>query len=293
MRRLIAVIAFASCALGVLGCRLPEPFRVMSFNIRYGTADDGENRWERRSDLVMRVIREYNPDILGMQEVLKFQADELHAALDGYEFVGVGRDDGREKGEFSPIMFRRDVFKLVDHGFLWLSEEPEHAGSLGWDAALPRLLTWVRLQHRDNPFVEIFAINTHFDHRGQKAREESASLVRRTVESLGGKPVIVMGDFNSSPDSLAHERLTKSTGNLAELHDCWQWLRNSEEAAGSFTGFKEPSTSPRIDWILVNRRFQPLETEIVRTKYDGRLPSDHYPVTATLKLLPMTDTGSL
>ena len=122
------------------------PLRVMCFNLRYGTADDGDNRWECRKDLIPRAIRSFDPDLLGVQEALRFQADELRAALPDYGFVGAGRDDGRDAGEFCAIFFRRSRFEQLDAGHFWLSESPDRPGSKGWDADLPRVVSWVRLR---------------------------------------------------------------------------------------------------------------------------------------------------
>ena len=186
---------------GVCGCAMPPPLRVLSFNIRYGTADDGTNRWSYRRDLVIQTIRANAPDVIGMQEVLAFQADELRQALPEYEYVGVGRDDGVRGGEAVPIMFKRERFVPVDLGHIWLSPQPDQPGLCGWDAACPRMITWVRLGFRKYPLNSFYVFNTHFDHHGERARLESAKLLRRATDALGGKPLIVMGDFNCGPGS--------------------------------------------------------------------------------------------
>lgn len=291
MRRMMLLVL---AALGAcVGCTMPAPVRVVSFNIRFGTAEDGENRWALRRDLVFETLRANDPDIIGMQEVLAFQATELYEALPEYGFVGVGRDDGADGGEFAPIMYRKKLFNLVASGQVWLSEQPQRPGSIGWDAACPRMLTWARLAFKRNPLNVIHVINTHFDHVGPRARLESAKIVRGLTDALGGKPVIVLGDFNCAPGSPPYEELTADRGNLAELHDSYAVLSLSERGAGTFNAFRGDRYGARIDWILCNRRFRPISAEIDRREFHGHYPSDHYPFRATLRLLPATDTGAM
>lgn len=282
------IVALQAIWLGGAGCALPEPVRVMSFNIRYGTADDGVNRWSARRPLVIELIREYEPDILGLQEVEHFQAVQICDALPEYEFVGAGRDDGDRRGEFAPILYRRAIFQGVRGGHFWLSQSPGVPGSVGWDAALPRIATWVRLRFNSQPMAKIHVINTHLDHRGERARVESARLLRNTAESLGGTPLIVMGDFNCEPGSPPYQILTEARGNLSELRDAYAAVGDAA-AGGTYHAFTGRSMRGRIDWILHSRRFEPLHTGILQTPArDGVYPSDHYPVTATLRLAPVT-----
>ena len=275
------------------GCRMPAPLRVMSFNIRYGTASDGENRWENRREFVFETIRDYDPDVIGLQEVLAFQAEELRAALPDYEFVGVGRDDGARAGEFAPIMYRKKTLKLIRAGHFWLSDEPGRPGSVGWDATLPRLATWIVVGFKQSPLNQVCLANAHFDHRGAQARLESAGLLRRMLESKAGQPFVVLGDFNCGPGSPPYRELTADRGNLAELHDPFVTLGSELADVGTYHGFQGGDGGDRIDLILHNRRWEPIEVGIVREPHDGRYPSDHYPVTATLQLLPATRWGSL
>lgn len=293
MRRGIGALAILAAAGFAAGCQMPDPIRVMSFNIRVGTANDGVNRWESRRELVAETIAAYEPDVLGLQECLAFQGQYLDEKLRNYAFVAAGRGDGRLQGEMVPIFYNTRTFRLVAHGHLWLSEQPGRPGSLGWDAALPRMLTWARLRYRRSPLNVITVINTHFDHKGRRARVESARIVRSMAEMLGGKPVIVLGDFNAGPDSEVHRILTEDRGNRAELCDVYAWLNNPEIGAGTYNGFDTSSTSERIDWILSNRRFEPLHAGIDRSSRDGRVPSDHFPVMATLRLIAVHTSGAL
>lgn len=276
------IVWFGVCALlGLTGCNAPAPLTVASFNIRYGTADDGPDRWELRRASVVETLRSLNPDVIGLQEVLAFQEEELLAALPEYGSVGAGRDDGQRAGEFVPILYRRERFDLVEFGHFWLSTDPERAGTVGWDAALTRMATWVRLRFRDNLLYEMVVVNTHFDHVGEQARLESAKLLRRMAESLGGQPVLVMGDFNCGPGSPPYLELTADRGNLAELHDSYFAAHpGPENGTGTYHGFKGDTSGPRIDWIMVNRRFEVLGAQIDRRDFAGRFPSDHFAVWA-------------
>ena len=265
----------------------PLSVRVMSFNIRYGTAKDGENSWDKRQDFVIDTIRGYNPDLLGTQEVLADQADFLRQKLPGYGFVGGGRDDGQRKGEFSPIMFRGDRFELLAHGMWWLSETPEKVGSKGWDAALPRIVTWARLKDRPSGVTFLF-YNTHWDHQGKQARVESGKLMRRLIEDHRGDsdlPVVVTGDFNSTEDQVQYRTLTQGDGTGLKLVDAYRVVhpqRQPDEA--SFNGFKLNRQGMLIDWVLHSPHWVAKGAAIDRTERNGRTPSDHYPVTAELEL---------
>lgn len=254
--------------------------RVMSFNIRLGTAKDGENHWDKRKDLLLERIRAYNPDLLGTQEVVAFQADFLREQFPAYGFVGGGRDDGKRGGEFSPIMFRTDRFELLAHGQYWLSDTPEKVGSRGWDAALPRIATWARLRDK-TAGRSLLVVNTHWDHKGQQARAESAKLMRTMLDKQrDGLPVIVMGDFNTTETGEPYRTMT--AGEL--LRDAYRAVHaQPQEEEASFNGFKGTKTGKRIDWILHTAELRPKEAAIDRTNRNGRYPSDHYPVTAVLE----------
>jgi endonuclease/exonuclease/phosphatase family metal-dependent hydrolase len=257
--------------------------RVTSFNIRYGTADDGENRWEKRKDLVVRTIRKLDPDLLGVQEALAFQVDELKAAFPAYEFVGAGRDDGKRGGEFAGIYYRKDRFESLAAGHVWLSETPDQPGSRGWDASLPRVATWTRLRdlRTGGP---LFVINAHFDHRGPRARVESAKLMRRTIAELhDGAPVVVTGDFNATEDDEPYPALCGKAGDAVRLVDSYRALhpeRAADEA--TFNGFSGDRVGSRIDWILHSPALRTVAAEIGYERDGDRYPSDHYPVSAVL-----------
>jgi len=260
-----------------------DEIRVMSFNIRYGTANDGENRWENRRDFLIETIRKFDPDLLGTQETLGFQRDFIAAQLEGYEKFGVGRDDGVETGEMTALFFRKSRFEKLDGGHFWLSEKPDTPGSKSWDTSLTRMASWVRLRDKRRPSARsVVFINTHFDHRGTQARLESARLLRaRSAEWSRANSVILTGDFNAGAGSPPYQALFDSG---SPLIDTWRALNPTAGSnEGTFSGFKADSTSgPRIDWIAVSKDWKIVSATIDRTVRDGRTPSDHFPVTAVL-----------
>lgn len=262
--------------------------RVMSFNIRYGDADDGINAWKFRRDLVARTIRDFDPDLLGVQEALNLQCDDLERALgETYGFHGAGREDGRARGEFTAILFRRGRFERLDGGHFWLSETPDVPGSRSWDAEVTRMASWVTL--RDLAIAgrtgTMFFLNTHWDHMGKRARLESARLIRRKVRGLHPDgPVIMVGDFNAREHDEEYAELLRSTDDggprFVDAYRAAHPDAQTEEA--TFHGFKGGRKGIRIDWIIHSEDLVATAAGIDRTSEDGRYPSDHYPVTATL-----------
>ena len=254
---------------------------VMSFNIRCGSCEkpDDVNHWDRRKYLVADLIRKQQPDLIGLQEAELFQVRDLAAMLGNYEWIGVGRDDGKEQGEANAVLFRKARFKLLTQETLWLSATPGQIGK-GWDAALNRTASIVRLRDRDSA-QELFLLNTHFDHLGQQARMESSKLVVGLVRSMAGKlPVIVTGDFN----------YTRQFAGYAIVADL---LRDAEQIAGrqaqggtiSFNDFgKSIEPDKKIDFIFVNDDVEVVSHRIITDRYQGRYPSDHYPLQAELRL---------
>lgn len=264
------------------------PVKVMSFNIRFGAANDGENRWAKRSYLVAETITLFDPDLLGGQEVLGFQAQFLQELLPEFGFHGVGREDGTDKGEFVPLLYRKSRFDLVDSGHFWLSETPEVAGSKSWDSSLPRMASWVKLSDKQNAGKQLVFINTHFDHRGKQARLESAKLIRKRADQFiaDGLPVIITGDFNTNEDLKPYQALmADGSGTSAGFVDSYRAAhpeRKADEASFSrWNGHREGS---RIDWVLHSPDFVTLESVINYTNDNGRYPSDHYPVQAVVRL---------
>lgn len=258
--------------------------RVMSFNLRYATANDGANRWERRREQLTRTIHDFAPDLLGTQETLELQKDWLDQNLPEFESCGVGRDDGAKQGEMTALWYRSERFERLDAGHFWLSETPDRPGSVSWDSALTRMASWVKLKDRNQPNgAPILFLNTHFDHRGEEARRRSAILIRQKLVQLGeGCDWIVTGDFNAAEDSPAHKELF--SGANPALLDTYRVVFPKREAGeGTFNGFDPQATAgPRIDWVGVSSRWKVSEAQIIRTAVDGHTPSDHFPVTAIL-----------
>lgn len=265
----------------------PE-LKVMSFNIRFGTANDGDNQWERRKEFLVETIQAFSPDLLGTQETLGFQRDYLASELPEYQHLGVGRVDGGEDGEMTALFYRRDRFEPLDSGHFWLSESPAEVGSISWDSSLPRMVTWVKLRERDSePAHELVFFNTHFDHRGVVARNESARLLRQKVEELGnGSAVVVTGDFNAAEGSDPYQTLFgMSDDKPSPLVDSLRVIRPSRDKhEGTFSAFKaELTLGHRIDWIGLSRDWKVISAGIDRTSKEGVTPSDHFPVTAVIR----------
>lgn len=279
---LLALFASGATAAAEAGA-----FRVVSFNVRTSTAKDGENAWPKRRDFLFAEIARLAPDLIGFQEVREDQHDAIIERMPNHAFVGVARDDGKRKGEWSMIGFRRERFENLGGGNFWLSETPEVAGSKSWDAALTRICTWVRLRDRVTQRTFLYA-NTHFDHKGVVAREKAAGVIAARVRELArDEPLILTGDLNVNEDTQAYAVIAKpaADGSAAWLIDSYREVhpqRVPEEA--SFHGFKGTRVGSRIDFIFHSRELKAIRATIERdVSSDGRYPSDHYPVTAVLE----------
>ncbi|MEO9476472.1 MAG: endonuclease/exonuclease/phosphatase family protein [Cyclobacteriaceae bacterium] len=251
-----------------------QSFTMMTYNIRLSLASDGPNAWDNRKENVAGQILFYEPDIFGIQEGLPEQVDYLDSALQEYNFIGVGRDDGARKGEFSAIYFKTDRLKLLQSGTFWLSPTPDKP-SKGWDAAYPRVCTYG--QFRDQESKEKFWVfNTHFDHVGDKARKEAAKLILKKIGSLNheGLPVMLSGDLNLTPDQAAIRMLA------AEMKDS----RSASKAApfgpmGTWNGFDFSSPlDRRIDYIFVSMDVKVNKYAVLTDSRDQKFYSDHLPV---------------
>ncbi len=285
---LLIVLASFVCPTAFSQSRAND-VRLMSYNIRYGTANDGENHWDKRKEFLVATIKTFDPDLLGTQETLGFQRDYLAEHLPTYEVLGVGRDDGKEKGEMTALYFKRDRFEKLDSGHFWLSETPDIPGSKNWDAALTRMVSWVKLRDRLQPKAKpLLFFNTHFDHRGTQARLEAARLLRRRIaEARKTSRVIVTGDFNAGDDSEPYQALFAPVGKQASPVTDTYRIANPKRTPteGTFSGFKVTAiTGPRIDWIGVSSEWQVVKATIDRTEREGRTPSDHFPVTAIVRM---------
>jgi endonuclease/exonuclease/phosphatase family metal-dependent hydrolase len=256
---------------------------VMSFNIRMSTKSDGANWWEYRKDLAANVINFYDVDMFGAQEVLHNQLTDLLDRLPGYGYVGVGREDGKTKGEYSPIFYRKDRFSVVKSGNFWLAEDMNAVGKKGWDAACERVATWAIFKDKESG-KEFFFLNTHLDHMGQVARHEGASLVLEQVKLLAGNlPVIVTGDFNAVPTDDPIKVLTDEkdprhlthTRTLAPLRYGPEW---------TFHDYGRIPLDERvwIDYIFVKGKIKVLRHGVLAESLGNLYPSDHCPVVSRI-----------
>ena len=260
----------------------PQAFRVMSYNIRYNNPGDGEHAWPNRKERVISTIRFNQADLIGVQEALKEQVDEMAANLDGFEWIGVGRDDGESAGEYAPIFYRASRFSLLDSGTFWLSKNPDVPGSKDWDAAITRLVTWAHFSDQRSD-TTLFHFNTHFDHRGEIAREKSAELLAHRIQRIAGNhPVVVTGDFNFVETTNGYSTLTES------LDDAMFTTHEPHHGpTGTFSGFvMDRPIERRIDFIFVSKHLPVLQHAILSDNWNGAFASDHLAVLATIDLLP-------
>ena len=277
MKRLIYLLA----AVAFTACGSATSLSVMTFNMRYDNPEDGQNNWRFRRERIAGVIKAQEVDVLGTQELLSNQFDDLSGLLTGYQGVGVGRLDGAESGEYCAVFFRKDRFTLLDSGTFWLSETPEVVGSLGWDGACERIATWVVLRDRDGR--ELFFIDTHLDHVGQVARDEGVSLLMKRIATLsGGRPVILTGDFNSEPGSSVVAHVQKD-GVLRDAKAIAQQRSGTDWSFSDFGQIPE-AERPLLDYIFVSGDIEAVRYEVLPDTFDGGYVSDHAPVMAVVKI---------
>lgn len=276
---------------------------VMSFNIRYNNPGDGEDAWPHRADGVAALIARHEADIVGLQEALPGQLSDLEERLSGYSWLGTSRGGDGSEDEFSAVLYRTAAVQPAAHGTFWLSDTPEEPASTGWDAALPRIATWARFRVTSDdvdegttPPTEFMHLNTHFDHRGEEARIQSARLIRRWLtENASDLPVIVTGDFNALPDSEPIAAMT-DRGDGIRLQDALNVSAFPHEGPlSTWNGFDEIVADRRIDFVFVNEDVQVLRHAILDDRLDaptdsptgeGRFPSDHLPVLAEIAFRP-------
>ncbi len=266
------------------------PLKIMSFNIRYNNPDDGINAWPNRKDHVAEVIAKlYQSDAAGLQEVLHGQLMDLVNLLpDNYSYVGVGRDDGWHKGEYSCIFYRNDKLELIATNTFWLAENPEVPGMVSWDSALTRIVTWAKFKDIDSG-KEFFHFNTHFDHRGQQARAESAKLIVNKARSIAGDtPTVITGDFNARESSLPYAILSgkePAGGITSDFKDGRYASKSGHEGptttSSGWNNLRDPET--KIDYIFVRSGFDVLTHKVLTDQFEGYYPSDHLPVYAEIE----------
>lgn len=272
-----------------------KPVQVMTFNIRYGTANDGENRWELRRDLLFQVIRDQKPDVIGFQEALRPQVDELRAALVDFDWIGVGRDDGKDAGEFAPIFYRRKRFKPLEFGTFWFSKTPEVVASKSWGNNVTRICTWAQFQDTQANSETFYVFNVHLDHESAESRKQSVKLLMEKVLTRKSKdPNIVLGDFNEGEEDPAVLDMKGKVKRRNEFPPDTLWWpywvdtfreRNADvKDVSTFHNFQGSSKGEKIDYIFVSPDWEVQDAKIIRTHRDSRWPSDHFPVTAKIAM---------
>jgi endonuclease/exonuclease/phosphatase family metal-dependent hydrolase len=258
-----------------------DALKVMTLNVRYDNPHDSANAWPNRASIVYNFIKNENPDLLGMQEVLINQYEMLDSVLTDYGSVGVGRNDGAKSGEMNPIFFKKERFDLVRTITFWLSETPLVPGSMAWGASLPRIVTWMELVDKKTK-DHIFYFNTHFAHDSDSARIMSSKLLLLKVDSISsGFPFIITGDFNMLPDSKGYAILTGPAESVPLLKD--SYFNSEKRPYGpiyTFNGFSDKQGSGRIDYIFVKDGLKVLEHRTIIKKERGIYISDHWPVEA-------------
>jgi len=260
----------------------PLELTAMTYNVRYGTADDGENHWRHRKDIFIRSIEAYDPDIIGTQETLVFQADYIQEQLPEYRWLGIGRDKNGQ-GEYCAIVYRWREYIPLESKTFWLSETPDVPGSRSWDASLHRIVTYAKFHHwRSGTIFHLY--NTHFDHRGVEARLKSAQLLADYVEKHHDDdyPVVVLGDFNARAEIDEPYTVFIDRG----FRDAWTEAPETVGPPVTWSAFRDPipDSNRRIDWILYRGPVTASKCETILYNEDGRYPSDHYPVQAWLSI---------
>lgn len=266
---------------GLLNFCEAQTVKVMTYNIRYENPNDGDNSWANRRSLIVDQINSNQPDVIGTQEGLSSQIAFLSKSLTNYNYVGVGREDGKEKGEYAAIFYRKDKYKAVVDSTFWLSETPR-VHSVGWDAVLERICTYALLEDIKTG-KRIWVFNTHLDHKGEVARRESAKLILSEIERLNKKlyPVVLTGDFNAVETD---EPITIIGSRLFDTFKIQKGKKRGS-ACATFNGFNMLETATeRIDFIFVNQKDAKVKShETLKLIVDNRYPSDHFPVMAVVK----------
>ncbi|MBP8792287.1 MAG: endonuclease/exonuclease/phosphatase family protein [Lutibacter sp.] len=259
-----------------------QTYKLMTYNIRYDNLNDGENQWLKRKEFLSSQIAYNEVDLFGIQEGLHHQVKYLDSVFVDYSYIGIGRDDGKEKGEYSAIFYNSKKLKVIENSTFWLSETP-HKISVGWDASMERICTYGLFQNV-NTKQQFFVFNTHFDHIGIEARLKSAELILQKINEINPKklPVILMGDFNLTAENESIQLISKV-------------LNDSEKASkakpfgpsGTFNAFKfnEPVTD-RIDYIFTSKNNIAVKKyAVLSDSKDCRYPSDHLPVFIEIEIL--------
>jgi endonuclease/exonuclease/phosphatase family metal-dependent hydrolase len=279
---LAALRAFDSNLGAIAAARAAPPARLMSFNIRYGTANDGDHRWPNRQPHVLSTIRDFAPHLLGLQEALRFQLDEIGRAFPHLREIGVGRDDGVTRGEYSALLVDTARFSVAETGHFWYSDTPTVPGSRHWGNNVTRICTWARLVDRITG-DSILAYNTHWDHESQPSRVKSAAMLLDHIATTqrARELVLLFADFNSGESNPAFQALISS--DRVPLHDTFRAVHPTATVVGTFNSFRGDSTGEKIDAILASRSWEVRDAGIDRTRFGPLWASDHFAVTAVVR----------
>ena len=257
-------------------------YQIMTYNIRYDNPNDGKNKWSKRKVFLTDQIAYNQPDVFGIQEGLQHQVQYLDSIFGGYNYIGIGRDDGKTKGEYSAIFYQKERLEVLNKGTFWLSETPNEI-SVGWDASMERICTYGLFKNKTNS-EQFWVFNTHFDHIGNIARVKSAGLILEKIEELNidNLPVIVMGDFNLKPETVAIQLLAKYLNDTNKISKSKPF-----GPTGTFNGFNfSKPVLDRIDYIFTSKDgIQVLKYAVLSDSKDCNYPSDHLPVLVELKFI--------
>lgn len=277
------ILLFVSITISV--AIAAQEINVMTFNIRYNTSRDSLDAWPYRKDFVASQILFHDAHIIGVQEALHEQMTDLQQRLPQYKYEGVGRDDGKEKGEYSAIFYDTTRLQVLQSKTFWLSETPEVAGSKGWDAQITRVVTWIKFRDRKTKKV-FFAFNTHFDHIGKIARKESAKLLLQKVKEIAGNvPAVITGDFNAMPSDEPIQVIVDKN-NLLHLIDSKDISQKPHYGpSGTFNAFGRGERDDQpIDFIFLKGNWKVLKHATISQSWKGHFASDHFSVLAVLNL---------
>jgi endonuclease/exonuclease/phosphatase family metal-dependent hydrolase len=274
----IVIVVLAMHLATFMSAQTMSALKVMTYNIRYDNPADGINQWGNRKEKVFQLVKKYNPDIIGVQEALHHQLLDMTTNFSAYSFIGAGRDDGKEKGEYSAILYRSTRFEVLQQNTFWLSEKPEKSGSKSWDAAITRIATWALLRDK-NSQQKFLLINTHFDHVGKEARAKSAELIKAKVSALAENvPVIITGDLNCLRDEAPYTIFMEPT--TIELID-----PAPQNPPGTFCNFEVNSIPCKgIDYIFHTNEWRADNYKVIQDNDGKYYPSDHLPVLITFTL---------
>jgi len=276
-------ILWVALLLQITSVALAQELNVMSFNIRLNTSGDSLNAWPYRKDFVASKILFHDADFVGVQEALHEQMADLQQRLPGFKSIGGGREDGKTKGEYSAIFYNIKRLKVLQSGMFWLSQTPQVVGSKGWDANLPRMVTWAKFKDLKSGKV-FFGFNTHFDHQGQEARRQSSILLLSKIKEIAGSlPSFATGDFNATPDSEPIKIITDRSNPL-HLIDAKSVTEQAHYGpVGTFNGFKnkEQMNQP-IDYIFLKGNWSVKKHASLSQTWGGRFASDHFAIFAQL-----------